>query len=126
MNSSQESRSCFNRFISICIVHSNKTGGKRNAAEILNTAEKSQTVTDKFKNGWGKLLERHLGNPLNQYRLIRRFYRDWKYVKLIIEAIFEPFTVKHITEVIDDYEILKDDYDEELLHLTNDSKSMSH
>ena len=99
---------------------------KRNAAEILNTAEKSQTVTDKFKNEWGKLLERHLGNPLNQYRLIRRFYRDWKYVKLIIEAIFEPFTVKHITEVIDDYEILKDDYDEELLYQINDSKSMSH
>ena len=61
------------------------------------------------------MLERHLANPLNQYRLIRRFYRDWNYVKLIIEAIFEPFTVKHITEVIDDYEILKDDYDEESL-----------
>ena len=57
---------------------------------------------------------------MNQYRLIRRFYRDWKYVKLIIEAIFEPFTVKHITEVIDDYEILKDDYDEELLFQIND------
>ena len=36
--------------------------------------------------------------------------------KPILEAIFEPFTVKHITDVIDDYEVLKDDYDEESLH----------
>ena len=60
-------------------------------------------------------------NPLNQYRLIRRFYRDWIYIKQIIEAIFESFTVKHITEVIDDFEILKEDYDEELLCQANDS-----
>ena len=36
--------------------------------------------------------------------------------KPILEAIFEPFTVKHITDVIDKYEVFKDDYDEESLH----------
>ena len=56
-----------------------------------------------------------MGNPLNQYRLIRRFYRDWNNVKVLIEMIFEPFTVQHITEVINDNEILKEDYDEESL-----------
>ena len=48
---------------------------------MLEITEKSQQVTKKFKYEWRKLLAKHLENPLNQYRLIRRFYRDWNYIK---------------------------------------------
>ena len=52
---------------------------------------------------------------MNQFRLIRRFQKNWDNIKSLIESIFERLTVKHITELIDDYQILKEDLDEERL-----------
>ena len=60
-------------------------------------------------------MEKHLGNPVNQFRLIRRFQQNWDNIKSLIESIFERLTVKHITELIDDYQILKEDFDEDRL-----------
>lgn len=56
-----------------------------------------------------------MGNPVNQFRLIRRFHQNWDNIKSLIESIFERLTVKHITDLIDDYQILKEDLDEERL-----------
>ena len=52
----------------------------------------------------------------SNYRSIWNFSQEtWKNIKALLGSVFERSTVIHITDMIDDYQIQKQDLDEERL-----------